>query len=105
MILEGLPSEFAPVVSVTESKFGLMDLDEVEILLLAHGLHFLSFKKQSVPNLVSLNLTHVAPNSTNSEEVSPISTDCSPSQPPSHNHEQEFHGFHGNRGTHGDRKG
>lgn len=43
VILKGLPSKFAPLVSVI-SKFGLMDLDEVEI----------------VPDLVSLDLTHVA---------------------------------------------
>lgn len=29
VILEGLPSDFVPVVSVIESKFGIMDLDEV----------------------------------------------------------------------------
>lgn len=68
-----------------ESNFGLMDLDEVEILLLAHDLRLAKFKKQSTPDLVSLVLTHVAPNSANSEEVSPINTDSSPSQPPSHN--------------------
>lgn len=32
VILEGLPSEYASVASVVESKFGEMDLDEVEIL-------------------------------------------------------------------------
>ena len=36
VILEGLPAEFAPVAYVVESKFGVMDIDEVEILLLAH---------------------------------------------------------------------
>lgn len=46
-----------------------MDLDEVEILLLAHELRLAKFKKQIVPNLVSLNLTHVAPSSNNSDEV------------------------------------
>lgn len=29
VILEGFPTDFAPAVSVVESKFGLMDLDEV----------------------------------------------------------------------------
>lgn len=38
VILKGLPSEYASIVSVVESKFGEMDLDEVEILLLAHEL-------------------------------------------------------------------
>ena len=52
MILEGLSSDYAPVVSVIESKSGIMDLDEVEILLVAHELRLANFKKSSVPNLV-----------------------------------------------------
>ncbi|KAI5421068.1 hypothetical protein KIW84_044779 [Lathyrus oleraceus] len=34
VILEGLTVEHAPVVSIDESKFGVMDIDEVEILIL-----------------------------------------------------------------------
>lgn len=42
-ILEGLPFKVAP--TTIESKFGLLDLDEVEILLLAHELRLRKFKK------------------------------------------------------------
>ncbi|CAL5204705.1 unnamed protein product [Lathyrus oleraceus] len=69
VILEGLPSEFAHVVSIMESKFGVMDL-EVEILLLAHELRLTKFKKQSPPDLMSLNLTHVASTCSNIEDNS-----------------------------------
>lgn len=55
VILEGLPSDFAPVVYVIESKFGLMDLDEVEIMLLAHELCLKKFKSSTLV-LISLNL-------------------------------------------------
>lgn len=65
-----------------------MDLDEVEILPLAHKLCLAKFKKQVVPDLISLNLTHVAPSSNNSEEVNPVSTDSSPVQSYPHNPEQ-----------------
>lgn len=54
VILESLQSEFAPVVSVIERKFGPMDLDEVKILLLAHELLLNKFKKSYTPNLISL---------------------------------------------------
>src|SRR4051812_9224006 len=64
IILEGLPSEFTPVVSVVESKFGIMDLDEVEILLVAHELLLAKFKKSTTLDISSLNLTHTTPEST-----------------------------------------
>lgn len=58
VILEDLPVDYASVVYVVESKFGIMDLYEVEILLVAHELHLTKFKKTNVPEVVSLNLTH-----------------------------------------------
>ncbi|KAK2354410.1 putative mitochondrial protein [Trifolium repens] len=61
VILEGLPSDYAPVVSVIESRFDLLDLDEVEVLLLAHELRLNKFKKQTVTDMASLNLTHATP--------------------------------------------
>lgn len=61
VILESFPSEFAHVVSLIQSKFSIMDLDEVEIMLVAHELRLIKLKKVSVPNLASLNLTHAAP--------------------------------------------
>jgi hypothetical protein len=49
VILEGLPSDYAPVVSVIESRFDLLDLDEVEVLLLAS---FVSTSLRSKPFLM-----------------------------------------------------
>lgn len=36
LILKGIPFDYAPIVFVIESQFGVMDLDEVEVLFLAH---------------------------------------------------------------------
>lgn len=58
--LEGLLSEFGHVVFVIKAKFGLMDFDEVEILLLTHEVRLNKFKKLSTIGLVSLNLTQAA---------------------------------------------
>lgn len=63
MILEGLIIKYAPVVSVVETKFGFMDIDEVKTLLLVHEFTLAKFKKQLVPGLISLNLTNVTPQS------------------------------------------
>lgn len=106
VVLEGLPAEFASVVSVIESKFGCMDLDEVEILLLAHELHLNKFKKASPPDLISLNLTHTTPNSVNLEEAQSTSVEPSLAQPsssPMHQEQASFRG--GYRGSHGGRNG
>nr|KYP70494.1 putative ATP-dependent DNA helicase recQ [Cajanus cajan] len=46
-VLEGLPQEYAPVVSVTESKFVTPPIAEVEALLLAHESRANRFRKQS----------------------------------------------------------
>ncbi|MCI49178.1 hypothetical protein A2U01_0070421, partial [Trifolium medium] len=68
--LEGLPSEYSPVVSAIESRFDILDLDEVEVLLLAHELRLNKYKKQTVSDAASLNLTHAAPmQSTTESEV------------------------------------
>ena len=55
VILEGLPSDYASVVSVVESKFSVMDIDEVEILLIAHELRLNKFKKSPASDIFSLN--------------------------------------------------
>lgn len=36
VILEGLPVDYASIVCVVEIKFGAMDIDEVQILQVAH---------------------------------------------------------------------
>jgi hypothetical protein len=56
VILEGLPSEFNSVISVVESKFETMDLDEVEALLLAHETRLEKAKKKIKNDAASINL-------------------------------------------------
>ena len=58
VILEGLTLNYALVVSVVESKFGVMDIDGVEILLIAHEIRLNKFKKQPASDILYLNLTH-----------------------------------------------
>ncbi|XP_029127015.1 uncharacterized protein LOC109796422, partial [Cajanus cajan] len=55
-ILEGLPQDYAPVVSVIESKFATPPIAEVEALLLAHESRNNRFCKQSFSP--SINYTH-----------------------------------------------
>nr|KYP40244.1 Retrovirus-related Pol polyprotein from transposon TNT 1-94 [Cajanus cajan] len=47
VVLEGLPQEYTPVVSVIESKFVTPPIAEVEALLLAHESRVNRFRKQS----------------------------------------------------------
>ncbi|KAI5409808.1 hypothetical protein KIW84_055311 [Lathyrus oleraceus] len=89
VILEGFPTNFAPAVSVVESKFGLMDLDE----------------KVSTPDLISVNLTHASSNPPNFEDVPFASVESSPSMSPAPHTNQDFHQFRGNKGSRGGRPG
>lgn len=54
-----------------------MDLDELEILLVANEIRLTKFKKASVPNLVSLNLTHTLSSHPPHDEVQTVSSDSS----------------------------
>lgn len=101
IILEGLPSEFTPVISFIESKFGLMDLDEVEILLLAHELRLTTFKKQSPPDLVSLNLTYTSSHTEDSNSFAPDPVPLVVEQ----GSETDFHHFRCGRGLRGGHSG
>lgn len=58
VILEGLPQEYSPVISVVESKFDTIDIDEVESPLIAHETRLDKFKKKTIDDVASLNLTH-----------------------------------------------
>lgn len=60
-ILEGLTEDFALVVSVTESKFEAIPLEEVEALHLAHEMRSERFKKKTQAEIASINLTHYVP--------------------------------------------
>jgi histone deacetylase 1/2 len=74
VILEGLPPDFNSVISVIESRFETMDLDEAEALLLAHEARLDKSKKKTLDDAASLNLAQASsskstPNS-NSDSVS-----------------------------------
>ncbi|MCH82619.1 retrovirus-related Pol polyprotein from transposon TNT 1-94, partial [Trifolium medium] len=56
MILEGLPSEFNSVISVVESRFESIDMDEVEALLLAHENRLNKSKKKTIDDAASINI-------------------------------------------------
>jgi histone deacetylase 1/2 len=56
IILEGLPSDFNSVISVVESKFETMEMDEVEALLLAHETRLEKAKKKTLSDAASINL-------------------------------------------------
>ncbi|PNX80138.1 retrovirus-related Pol polyprotein from transposon TNT 1-94, partial [Trifolium pratense] len=56
IILEGLPSEFNSVISVVESQFASMDLDEIEALLLAHENCLEKSKKKTIDDAASINI-------------------------------------------------
>ena len=60
VILEGLPQEYSPVISDVESKFEVIDIDEVESLLIAHETRLDKFKKKTIDDVASLNLTHAS---------------------------------------------
>lgn len=53
VILEGLPQEYSPVISVVESKFEIIDIDEVESLLIAHETRLDKFKKKTIDDAAS----------------------------------------------------
>lgn len=82
VIFEGLPSDFSLVMSIIESKFGLMDLDEVEVLLLAHEIRLEKFKKQTLGDAASLNLTHTSPSQSLSVTSESNSTQTKPNRSP-----------------------
>ncbi|MCI13067.1 retrovirus-related Pol polyprotein from transposon TNT 1-94, partial [Trifolium medium] len=104
VILEGLPSDYAPVVSVIESRFDYLDLDEVEVLLLAHELRLNKYKKQTISDVASLNLTHSVPNQAPSTSEAGSSSTAELNSPPSL--EPDYNSFRGGkRGGRGGRGG
>ena len=62
-ILEGLPQDYAPVISVIESKFETPPVAEVEALLLAHESRANRFRKQSFAPSINYTQGYVLPNS------------------------------------------
>lgn len=72
-----------------------MDLDEVEILLLAHELQLNKFKKSSTLNLISLNLTHVTPTLANFENVQSTSVESSSTHTSAPRMDPDMLQFHG----------
>lgn len=58
VILEGLTEDYGRVIFVTESKFEMLQLEEVEAFLLAHEMRSEKLKKKSQAELLSISLTH-----------------------------------------------
>jgi histone deacetylase 1/2 len=56
VILEGLPPDYNSVISVVESRFDSIDMDEVEALLLAHEVRLTKSKKKTIDDAASINL-------------------------------------------------
>ncbi|GAU17842.1 hypothetical protein TSUD_329680 [Trifolium subterraneum] len=56
IILEGLPNEFDSVISVVESKFETIDMEEVEALILAHETRLDKSKKKTIADAASINI-------------------------------------------------
>jgi len=57
VILEGLPHDYGPVISIIESKFEDIQLGEVEALLIAHEMRMSKFDKLIKLDSASINLT------------------------------------------------
>lgn len=93
VILEGLSFDYAPTFYVTKNKFGMIDLDEVEVLLLAHELRLTKFKKQLVVDMASINLTHTTPPQTSSSNEDTLHLTTEPV--PITNLEQAYNSFCG----------
>lgn len=97
VILEGFPSKFALVMSVIDSKFGLMDLHEVEIILLAHELcQKIIYSRSSVSQIGSRWFSPTY-------DIQSTSVNSSPSQPPPPHVEQDFSHFCRFKGSRGSR--
>ncbi|KAI5435311.1 hypothetical protein KIW84_021936 [Lathyrus oleraceus] len=75
-----------------------MDINEVEILLVAHELRLNKFKKPSVPNLASLNLTHTIHSHLPRDEAPTASSDSSPSLMPTPNTGNDYQALRGSYG-------
>lgn len=74
VILECFPSNYVHVIVLFESKFDILNVYEVEVLLLAHDPHLKNYKKET---FVSLNLTHVYIKFTSADTSHSLSKDLS----------------------------
>ncbi|MCI13611.1 retrovirus-related Pol polyprotein from transposon TNT 1-94, partial [Trifolium medium] len=75
IILEGLPGEFNSVISIVESRFESMDMDEMEALLLDHENRLEKSKKKTIDDAASIN---IAQNPQTNPPAQDQSTDNSP---------------------------
>ncbi|GAU13081.1 hypothetical protein TSUD_173810 [Trifolium subterraneum] len=75
IILEGLPSEYNSVISIVESRFESIDMDEVEALLLAHENRLDKSKKRTIDDATSINIAqNLQPNNLAQEQPTDNST-------------------------------
>jgi histone deacetylase 1/2 len=102
VILEGLPSDFNSVISVIESRFDSIEIDEVEALLLAHEARLQKSKKRTLDEAASINIAQQS-----STEQSPPDQQVAPS--PSVNTSQgpnpNYHPYYGSNRGRGGRNG
>jgi histone deacetylase 1/2 len=102
VILEGLPSDFNSVISVIESRFDSIEIDEVEALLLAHEARLQKSKKRTLDEAASINIAQQS-----STEQSPPEQQVAPS--PSVNTSQgpnpNYHPYYGSNRGRGGRNG
>ncbi|CAJ2648965.1 unnamed protein product [Trifolium pratense] len=99
IILEGLPSDFNSIISVIESNFDSMDMDEAEALLLAHETCLEKSKKKTLDEVASLNLAQASSsNSTPNTETdsTPPSVNSTTGPDPS-----RFNSYRGRGGRNG----
>lgn len=105
MILEGLSSYYTSVISVIESKFDIMNMDKVEILLVDHDLTLTNFNKTLVLDIVSLNLTQTMPLTQAHVESQTVTYESHSSQVTPRNPEYDYQSFRGAKPGCGGRNG
>jgi histone deacetylase 1/2 len=102
VILECLPSDFNSVISVIESRFHYIEVDEVEALLLAHEARLQKSKKRTLDEAASINIAQQSSNENSSpdEQVAP-SPSINNSQGPNPN----YHPYSGSTRGRGGKNG
>jgi histone deacetylase 1/2 len=102
VILEGLPPDYNYVISVIESKFDSIDMEEIEALLLAHEARLQKSKKKTIDDAASINLAQQS-----NTETTPPEQNLAPQ--PSVNNSQannpNYHPYFGNTRGRGGRNG
>ncbi|KAK2454628.1 putative mitochondrial protein [Trifolium repens] len=97
VILEGLPPDFNSVVSVIESRFDSIEMNEVEALLLAHEARLDKAKKKTIDDAASINIAQTSSENNNQDQNVPNQPSVNNSYGLDPNSNPNF-GKNGNRG-------